>query len=805
MNVLEWYIQIGVPGVWRLAWRLVSFVYRYFSIGQLLTTLFAPWKKEVSAKERGLAGGWWEEWSYGLVSRIVGLMVRGATIVAGSVIVVLTLVSVAMIAIFVTVVPVPLVPFYVRFASQSRKYGKQDLVEDLVDQVKTSRFLGFVCHRLGVKLEDLAVDLKKAKLDKDSLWQNGVGADLDKFEIGLVSKLVKTSSPARNRLEQIGVGLAEIGQLGWWFEHLLLKDKRQRAFWTQEYLAGITEVGSQWTYGYTFNLDKYCQDLSRFNLKPLSFVGRDWELERLVEVLSKKAHPNVVLHGRPGVGRRTLLYGLAQAIQFGQFPELSDRRLLLFDAREFLSQTTSRQAPQEWFKLISEAERAGNVVLVIPEFGTLLSSKSGSELSKLFEAHLATDRLQIVAIDSTDDFYQTIEPNKSVMKHFSEYELLPMDQGASVKVLMDYALDLEERSKVYFAYQTIEYLVEVSERLIVGGVLPTKAKNLMDEVAAHAVKSKASRIEKVQVDEVVSRITKTPVGSLLSGESELLLTLEEVLAGEIVEQERAIEQVAKALRRSRVGVGRREKPMGSFLFLGPTGVGKTHTAKILARHFFGTDEFIRFDMAEYQTHDGLERLIGSAHEKIPGRLSQEIANAPYNVLLLDEFEKAPTEIHNLFLRILDEGWFTNALGERVDCRHLMIVATSNAGSGKLSELLESASAEEVDRQMVEYLISEKLFSPELLNRFDGVVVYEPLSSEGLRRVVRMILSQLQTQMYETKKVEVIFGETVVERVLTEGYEPAFGARSLWRYVQNTIADEVAREILTNPQVKRIEF
>lgn len=296
--------------------------------------------------------------------------------------------------------------------------------------------------------------------------------------------------------------------------------------------------------------------------------------------------------------------------------------------------------------------------------------------------------------------------------------------------------------------------------------------------------------------EVLERKTKMPLGAVTETEQKKLLNLEELLHKRVIDQEEAIRGIADAIKRARSGIRNQKRPIGSFLFLGPTGVGKTETSKALAAVYFGNEEaMVRFDMTEFQDEDSISRLIGSFEKNESGILASRVRTSPYGVVLLDEFEKSHLKVKNLFLQILDEGLFSDYLGERVNMRNTIIIATSNAGSQLIWELTEKgANVTELERQIVAYVQKERILSPELINRFDAVIIFRPLSMEMLKEIAKIMLGRLVSRL-KSQNISLKITDELVEAVAKGGYDPAFGARPMQRFIQDKIEKVIAEKII----------
>jgi ATP-dependent Clp protease ATP-binding subunit ClpC len=411
--------------------------------------------------------------------------------------------------------------------------------------------------------------------------------------------------------------------------------------------------------------------------------------------------------------------------------------------------------------------------------------------------YLESRVLQIIAHSTKTDFHYFIETNGNLLERFER--LIPEEMGekASMPAIIEKALELEKSYRLDFSFGSLRAIAESADRYITMGEMPEKALDLLTEIAPWANSKGISLVRESDVNNFVSKKTGIETGEIKIEEAEKIAHLEETLHKRVIGQNVAIESIASAIRRARSGLATPSKPLGSFLFLGPTGVGKTETSKALAESFFGDEnKMIRLDMSEYNGPDAVERLIGSFAENKAGLLASKLRDNPYGVLLLDEFEKSASDVLDLFLQILDEGFFTDALGKKVNCRNLIIIATSNAGSSAIWEAVKSGkSLKEEKDKIIDGIIKSLVFKPELVNRFDGVILFEPLLDQELREIALLEIAKLQKRIKE-KEIDFMVGEEVVDFLVKKGSDPQFGARSINRAVKNIIEDVVAKKMIS---------
>ncbi len=812
MSFLVWYQKVGLPTIWQVVGNYVLFVKHFFSLSRLTSSLFAPWKKTDNlGGKKGLGfGELLDRLSFDLTSRVVGFGVRSVTIVVGVMAILSVMVIGGLAGVFLSIFPLPLYPFYQQHVSVKQRYRSGKSFDEMKRVALDSDFYGFFCRRTGVSENDLKQWLADVRLNSGELLarahkfvkQKGYGQLTDS---SVVRSLIMASEESLEGLRKVGLGIDEVDLVCDWFHFLVADRKKFGEYWRKDYLLSLGGIGKEWTSGYTPFLDEFCEELeySQIRLKP--YYGRMEETERVIQILSGEKNPDVLIYGPPGSGKKSMILGLAHKIVWHEASKLRHRRILLFKAEEFLAKTSERDAAGVLRGLLKEAVDAGNVILVINGLDQLLLSKNGEHnLDGVLEEMLPKDKLQVVGLATSGGFHKVLAEDRSVMKMFTPVELEPMRGEAVFRVLFDEVEMVERRHGLYFSFGSLKRCIELCEKYMPGEPFPEKALSVLGEVITNKNSSRQKRVVLGDVEMVVSQRVGVPIGDLHSNERQELLNVDEELGKYIVDQGGALNKISKSLRRNRVGVvARTNKPMGSFLFLGPTGVGKTETAKVLSRLYFKTDDLLRIDMAEFQSGDALSRLIGTADDS--GVLARKIRSKPYGVLLLDEFEKSPVEVMNIFLSILDEGKFSTGTGEEVYCNNLMIIATSNAGSEAAREYLQGhEEGEEFERYMVDYLLRSRAFSPELLNRFDSVVFYTSLSEKGLRSVVRLELEKLKQHLQREKQIELVYGDELVERIVSQGYEADFGARSVLRYIQDEVEDEIAKKILAEPGVSRVE-
>lgn len=638
---------------------------------------------------------------------------------------------------------------------------------------------------------------------------------------------------------------------------------------------GMNSQGEKQEKSATETLDKFSRDMTALAKKNKfdPIVGRDKEIERIVQILSRRTKNNPCLVGDPGVGKTAIVEGLAQKIAEGNVPDtLKNKRIVGLDLSAMVAGSKYRGEFEERMKkAMDEVKADGNIILFVDEIHTIIgagAAEGAIDASNILKPALSRGEIQLIGATTLEEYRKHIEKDAAFERRFQPVKVEEPDEQAAVAMLKALRDKYEMHHKVTISDDAIEAAVKLSARYVSDRFLPDKAIDLIDEAASRlrlktfsapdnvaemeeklaemekekeaAIKTeefeKAAEIKRAQdalraqwkeakkewennhenqaqvvtreeVAEVVSVWTGVPLQSLQEEESQRLLHLEDTLHQRVIGQSEAVKALAKAIRRGRVGLKDPNRPIGSFLFLGPTGVGKTELSKALAEALFGDeDAMIRIDMSEYMEKHSVSRMVGSPPGYVGyeegGQLSEKVRRNPYSVVLFDEIEKASPDVFNVLLQVLDDGHITDGQGRKVDFKNTVIIMTSNAGARSIVEPkrvgFTSMETEEQSYQNMKKNVMEEvrhIFKPEFLNRIDDMIVFHSLTQEDILEIVKLMTKTVSKRIKENMDITVTFTDKALEKIAEEGYDKAFGARPLRRAIQSRIEDAFAEEYL----------
>ena len=594
----------------------------------------------------------------------------------------------------------------------------------------------------------------------------------------------------------------DIENLTLWIESLEKRINERKRFWEWKNLIRKGSFAKAWAAGYTITLDRYSVDLSEM-IKKQRFpetIGHQEAIKSIERILARKQMNNVLIVGEPGSGRKIIIQALAKKSVLGEtLPGLNYKRIVQLDLPSFLAQAQNQEEVEEVLdEIFQEVVSAGNIILIIDEFHNFTGGKERPgtiDISGIISPYLTLPQFQIAAITTFEGLHKNIEQNSSLLSLFEKVKISGVSEEETLMLLEKMALNLEYKYKKFISYPALRDIVQSSAKYMPSTPFPEKAMNLLDEIMVYLSQTKDKVLLPKHVATIISEKTQIPVGEVEEKEKEVLLNLESLIHKRIINQEEAVKEISSALRRARAKFTTRKGPIGAFLFLGPTGVGKTETSKALAQIYFGgEDKIIRMDMSEFQNVNDIARLIGSPGET--GLLTTNIRKRPFSLILLDEIEKAHPNILNLFLQVLDEGHLTDGLGRKIDFTHAIIIATSNAAYQIiLKAIKERTEWSEIKKEILDYIFQKNIFRPEFINRFDAAVVFKTLSKENLLDIAELLLQKLKKNL-KKKEIEFIINEPLKEKIVELSYDPTFGARQMKRVLQDKVENALASALLS---------
>lgn len=553
-----------------------------------------------------------------------------------------------------------------------------------------------------------------------------------------------------------------------------------------------------WTARPTPFLDQFAEDITDLaRLEKVGFlIGHEQEYDRLVDILSRPGRPNAILVGEAGSGKSTLVAHLAFQMIKDRVPApLFDKRLVKLEIGSLVSGAAEGELQERVRKILEEIVRAGNIILYIPDIHNLLKTSGQMRVNAadVLLPAIKGDAFSVIGATYPSEFKQYIEPNNDFASAFEVIKVQEISENEAIRFLVYSSLLLEKQYKIIISFSAIKESVLLAHKYFRQKLLPASAEDLLKETLADVVGKNKKVLTVDDIIVVAEKKINVPIHKAGKAEAEKLLNLEELIHQRLIDQEEAVSAVARSLREYRSGLSRKGGPIANFLFVGPTGVGKTELSKILARiQFESSDLMARFDMSEYQDKSTVNRLLDN--------VTSAIREKPHSLILLDEFEKAHPDILNLFLQVFDDGRLTDSLGRTVDFQNTIIIATSNAHSDLIKTEIEKRTGIKELSEILKKKLTDN-FRPELLNRFSSIIVFKPLSPEHIKAIAKIQLNDLAATLRESQGIELEFDESTVREIARLGYDPVFGARPLRNVISEKLRGVLAEKILKGEIVK----
>lgn len=672
------------------------------------------------------------------------------------------------------------------------------------------------------KNEDLTAVFAKHELGQYTLYRLGFSqADIDEFlktktdivtrkEFEIIENqdnvvsfaefgfsLAHFDSDLSDLLRKRGISVIDFKQTLEWVARMDQLVKENQRWWAKDTLMRIPSLGKNLSFGQVYNLETFGHNI----YKDTAYIqlGDKWRIykksvNKIEAVLARSSGGNILLTAHESYLTMDAIASFAKEVERGTvLSTIENKRVYILDVNTLLSTYDKKTEFESVLQtVLQEAASAGNVVLVIPDFADFVESAHsfGIDIKDSIRVALNSSNLQVIATSTERAFHEVLETDMDFMTHFEKIHLDESDEYQAISILQHEVLYVEHKENVFFTYQAVKRIVESADRYFSSSSLLDKSVDILYEIIPTVKQEGESIITKDHVDALVTSKTGITLGKISKDESQKLSHIQEQMKEKVVGQDKAIEAVCDAMLRARTGLASPKRPLASFLFVGPTGVGKTETAKALTTLFFMDEEnMLRSDMSEYSDQDAVNRMIGDSGHV--GIFASKVRERGHGVLLLDEFEKASREVHDLFLQIIDEGFFTDGRGEKVMMRNFIIIATSNAGS----DFFTTHESQIVEKQeVIDFIISKHVLRTELINRFDDVIVFEPLTTSTLSHIAHIAVQKLIDRL---DKRSIILKETdsLIQYLIQRGTNPLFGAREINRVITKDLESKIAQALI----------
>ena len=670
----------------------------------------------------------------------------------------------------------------------------------------------FIFYKAGISFQELVGVSTATTIDQVFLSAIKMAGSFEQKLIGssdLFWGFYETSNNLRRFFADHNLKEDDVYNIVFWEKTIWDEEQKKRHFLDPDHWISTGGIGKSWSTGYTQNLDVYAKDMTQMISKGIarySVISR-MELVDAMQTILTKSHSHLIMVGEAGVGKKSLVREFAKQVLYGKvMPSLKYRRILELETGALLAGASQKEGEVELrFKsILNDACRAGNIILFIDDIDALLLEEGQGSVNaaQVLIPYLESGALQLIGA-TTPEKWHKICANSKINNYFNKLVIPEGDENVTLRILQDLSFQFEYKYKITVTYQSLKEAYRDAKKYIPYKAFPAKAIDLLEESCIKTQNMGLKVLSPEIIQKTVSQNTNIPVQEASGNEKDVLLNLESFLHQRVVGQDDAVKAVANAMRRARAGLESGKRPVASFLFLGPTGVGKTELSKALAESYFGSEQnMVRLDMSEYQNDDAIHKLLGSENEA-GGYLTKPVREKPFSLVLLDEIEKANPDILNLFLQILDDGRITDNLERTIDFTHTIIIATSNAGSEIIRERATegTSSNKEFAKILMDKLLRDGIFRPEFVNRFDSIITFDPLNELQIREIAELMIKEIQKKLLAERDRKLEVTDQAVTKLASLGFDPQYGAREMRRVMQEQLENFIAKKVLGDEEDK----
>jgi len=685
-----------------------------------------------------------------------------------------------------------------------------DTSYQLLDAVTKTKRGKFILNEMGLE-RDVLLKIAKLECEHEKIvpFLVEAAANMQRFGVRKMDAdvVLFTFFQRKGALEQLlnslDISIADMEMIVKWEDYHAAVWHKDKA-WSP---AGLTKtfggMGRKWVTGFNDILDSITEDISQnilYRGQHKVTIHLD-KLKDAMHILSRSSQHNFIITGDDGAGKQSFVENIAYQLRLQESKKgYAYTRVLRLKAQDLLS--GAHDPDTVLLQALKRANKQGHFILVLDNIGLFLQS-GDPKVTGVLSKFLQTKNINVIGIADTKDYHKYIKTNPALETQFEVISLEPTVFADTMSVLMEEYFRIEERQNTHVTYKALKGIIDLADRYVNKGAFPGKAIDLLYDVVTNAKETNDTYVTEDDVRKMISLRAHMDITGSDDKQKDVLRNLESEMAKEVIGQRDALTSISNALKRASADITNRKKPIGTFLFLGPTGVGKTQTAKTLAKNYFGsTEQMIRMDMNEYGNEDSVSMVIGSTDPRYPseGFLTRAVQDKPFSLILLDEIEKADKKVLNLFLQILDEGHLIDGQGVKTDFRNAIIIATSNAGAQFIVDFLKNTVTPDPDqfkKELLDELIKSGSYSPEFLNRFDDVILYQPLTKEETIQVASLMIGSIIKEMEEGKGIAIQIDDDAIAAIADKGHSVEFGAREMKRAITDTLETYVADYMLNN--------